>query len=228
MSETLQTFGYISENYKRITENVEKAKSGSTGQVRIMAVTKTVPYEKVNYAISLGIDLIGESRAQEFLQKYSFYTKNCEIHFIGVLQNNKVKYIIDKVSVIQSVDSSKLLSEIDKRAAQNNLVMDLLLEVNIGDEDSKSGIDAVRLFELLAEAEELKNIRTRGLMTIPPIDAKEGVYAAMQRLFCDAKEKVRDSDNFDILSMGMSQDYVTAIKHGANMIRIGSALFGSR
>jgi hypothetical protein len=220
----------ITDNFKRISENIEKARSdfGRKDKVRLMAVTKGVPYEKVNHALGLGIDLLGENRAQEFLQKQPFYSKKVEIHFIGGLQNNKVKYIIDKVSVIQSADSEKLLAEINKRAAAFNLIMDVLIEINIGCEWSKNGIEAGALPELLAQAEPLANVRVRGLMAIPPLDAEEQVYADMQRLFGDAKTRAKQPDTFDILSMGMSGDYVTAIKHGANIIRIGSALFGSR
>jgi len=219
----------ISENYKRISENIEKASDfGRSDKVRLMAVTKNVSHEKVNHALSLGIDLIGENRVQEFLQKEPFYSKKCEIHFIGGLQNNKVKYIIDKVSLIQSADNLKLLTEINKRAVTAKLTMDVLIEVNIGCEYSKNGVEAEELPELLGQAEELENVRTRGLMAIPPIDAEEKIYADMQRLFQEAKSKARQPDMFDTLSMGMSGDYVTAIKHGANIIRIGSALFGSR
>ncbi|MCL2018442.1 MAG: YggS family pyridoxal phosphate-dependent enzyme [Oscillospiraceae bacterium] len=221
---------HISENYTVITENIKNAclTYGRKDKVRLMAVTKSVSHESVNYAISLGIDLIGENRVQEFLQKYPFYAKKCEIHFIGGLQNNKVKYIIDKVSVIQSADSVKLLSEIDKRAASFNLTADVLIEVNIGDESSKHGVRADMLFDLAEQAQEFGNIRLRGLMAIPPFDAKEEVYHKMQRLYLDTRAKVRNSNEFDTLSMGMSGDYITAIKHGANVIRIGSALFGSR
>jgi len=219
----------ISENYKRICESIEKAKSdfGRSDKVRLMAVTKGVSHEKVNHAFSLGIDLVGENRVQEFLQKEPFYSKKCDIHFIGGLQNNKVKYIIDKVSLIQSADNLKLLSEINKRANSAGLTMDVLIEVNIGCEYSKNGVEAEMLPELLVQAEELENVRTRGLMAIPPIDAKEQIYADMQKLYQDAKAQVKQPDSFDILSMGMSGDYITAIKHGANIIRIGSALFGS-
>jgi hypothetical protein len=233
MSQKNENFTEISENFKKITENVNQACSncGRRDEIRIMAVTKGVSYEKVNHAISCGIDLLGENRAQEFLQKEPFYTKNAkkiEIHFIGGLQNNKIKYIIDKVGMIQSIDSIKLASEINKRALAHSLVMDVLLEVNIGDEDSKHGISAESLSELIAQTDELENIRLRGLMAIPPYGAEEQMYADMQRLYNDAKARVKQPDGFDTLSMGMSGDYKVAIKHGANIIRIGSALFGSR
>lgn len=231
-------YNEITENYKIITENVNKAKSdfGINEEIRIMAVTKGIPYEKVNHAISLGIDLLGENRAQEFLQKEPFYAKTTknnekpEIHFIGGLQKNKVKYIIDKVSLIQSVDSEELLAKINRQLAIFNLNIEALIEVNIGSEWSKGGVSPDRLFELLSFAEDIERVRIRGLMAIPPIEAKEQVYADMRELFETAKSQAAKPQvkYFDILSVGMSQDYITAIKHGANLIRIGSALFGGR
>ena len=142
----------IAESYKRIVENIGKAmlRAGRTDNVRLMAVTKTVPYEKVNFAASLGVDLLGENRVQEFLGKYDFYDKNCEIHFIGGLQSNKVKYITDKVSMIHSVDSVKLAAEIDKRALAVGKVIDILIEVNIGREESKGGVLCEELDELVS------------------------------------------------------------------------------
>ncbi|MCL1823309.1 MAG: YggS family pyridoxal phosphate-dependent enzyme [Oscillospiraceae bacterium] len=226
MSEDFKT---IAENYKRITEDVEKTANGR--KVRIMAVTKTVPTEKVNYALSLGIELLGENRAQEFLQKHAFYEKNTkkvEIHFIGGLQNNKVRVIIDKIDMIQSADSVKLLTEIEKQAKARNLNMNVLIEVNIGSEFSKNGIKPDGLSALLVQADEFEHITLRGLMAIPPVNAEEKVYANMQKLYEESKSKVRRPEKFDTLSMGMSGDYRTAIKHGANIIRIGSALFGNR
>jgi hypothetical protein len=226
-------YSEVSENYKRIAEDVERVKAVNNikGSVRIMAVTKGVSPEKVSFAINEGIDLIGENKVQEFLQKEPYYsgiTKKFEIHFIGGLQNNKVKYIIDKVSLVQSADSLKLISEINKRASASGSVMDILLEVNIGEESTKHGVAPDELYELLGQADELRNVRLRGLMAIPPYDAGEEIYAEMNRLFNEAKAKVRLPKEFDTLSMGMSGDYEVAIKHGANIIRIGSALFGSR
>ena len=136
-------------NYTAIKQNIAEAmdKAGRCDTVRIMAVTKTVPCEKINYAESLGIDLLGENRVQEFLGKYENYSEKSEIHFIGGLQKNKVKYIIDKVSMIHSVDSVDLAAEIDRRAGSHGLVKDILLEINIGGEESKGGIAPSELFE---------------------------------------------------------------------------------
>jgi hypothetical protein len=226
----MNDYKYISENYKNIIENVEKAKSdyNINEKIRIMAVTKGVEHEKVNFAVNEGITLLGENKVQEFLQKKQYYPKNCEIHFIGGLQSNKIKYIINQVKLIQSADSVKLITEINKKAATYNLIMDLLLEVNIGQEDTKHGVLKSGLTELIQQAEKLENVRLRGLMAIPPYNAEEKIYAEMNKLYNEAKETVKSSSEFDILSMGMSEDYTVAIKHGANLIRIGSALFGSR
>ena len=218
----------LEDNFKRISHNIENAlvKSGRTDKVRLMAVTKTVPYERVNHAISLGIDLLGENRVQEFMGKYEFYDKKCEIHFIGGLQNNKVKYIIDKVSMIHSVDSMKLADEINKRAAALNRTMDILIEVNIGDEESKGGVALKAAHELADYCSELSNVNLRGYMTIPPPSSDSSQYfAQMQELYLNSRAR---HGGIDILSMGMSNDYEQAVLFGSNIVRIGSALFGSR
>ena len=218
----------LEDNFKRITHNIENAavKAGRNDKVRLMAVTKTVPFERVNHAVSLGIDLLGENRVQEFMGKYEFYYRNCEIHFIGGLQNNKVKYIIDKVSMIHSVDSVRLADEINKRAASLNRTMDILIEVNIGGEESKGGVSHKSVGDLSAYCSELSNVNLRGYMTIPPPSGDSSKYfAQMQELYLSAREKY---DGIDTLSMGMSDDYEQAVLFGSNIVRIGSALFGSR
>lgn len=223
-------FGYIDENLKRIFHNVGEAKAkyrSPDDNIRIMAVTKTVAPEKVNYALSKGLDLIGENRVQEYLSKKDFYD-DAEIHFIGHLQTNKVKYIADSVSVIQSVDSLKLASEINRCAKKIGKVQDILIEVNIGGEESKSGIPADKAEELILQVSELDNINVRGMMTIPPaVDSEEFLYK-MQCLYIDICSKKIDNINMDILSMGMSGDYAPAVKYGSNILRIGRAIFGER
>ena len=218
----------LEDNFKRITHNIENAmsKANRTDKVRFMAVTKTVPTDMVNHAISLGIDLLGENRVQEFMGKYEFYDRNCEIHFIGGLQNNKVKYIIDKVSMIHSVDSVKLAEEINKRAIAVNRTMDILIEVNIGGEESKGGVTVDAAKELSAYCSELSNVNLRGYMTIPPPSGDSSKYfAQIQELYLSFREKY---SSIDTLSMGMSNDYEQAVLFGSNIVRIGSALFGSR
>jgi len=221
----------ISENIKRIRYNVEEAKAKyrkSDETVKIMAVTKTVPYERVNLAVNEGITLLGENRVQEYLEKKDFYDKKAEINFIGHLQSNKIKYIIDSVTLIHSVDSAELAAEIDRRAAKAGKVMNVLIEVNIGGEESKSGVSPGGLRELLYKTSELKSIMVKGLMTIPPIGESEKAFAEMKQLFEDMRSESIGSTRMDILSMGMSADYVSAVKYGSNIVRIGSGIFGSR
>ena len=221
----------ISENIKRIRYDVEEAKAKyrkPDETVRIMAVTKTVPYQRVNAAVNEGITLLGENRVQEYLEKKDFYDKKAEINFIGHLQSNKIKYIIDSVTMIHSVDSVRLASEIDRYAAKSGRCMDVLIEVNIGEEESKSGVLPDRLDELLGGVSELKNIRVKGLMSIPPIGKSEESFERLRRVFDDLKSARYENTEMDILSAGMSADYVSAVKYGSNIVRIGSGIFGSR
>ncbi len=223
---TQTTFEDIRGNYLRICENIEK----SGRDVRLMAVTKTVSPERINYAIGLGISLLGENRVQEYLDKRDSY-KPAEVHFIGGLQTNKVKYIIDKVSMIHSVDNLRLAEEIDRRAGQHGIIMDILAEINIGGEETKGGVPADGASAFCSEVAEFPNIKLRGLMTIPPAGCGESVFAEMQELFERIKvENAHNRENtaFDTLSMGMSGDYEAAIKYGSTIVRIGSGLFGYR
>ena len=189
-----------------------------------MAVTKTVAPEIVNRAVELGVTLLGENRVQEFLSKQDAYDSSAEIHFIGHLQTNKVKYIIEPMTMIQSVDSIKLAQEINRLASAHNKVMDILCEVNIGGEDSKSGIAPDGLAELLEAAASMENLRVRGLMTIPPPASGDIFLGRMEELY----HKVKDSYSMDVLSMGMTHDYADAVRHGSTLVRIGTGLFGAR
>ena len=228
---THTSFEEIRVNYLRICDDISKASAsaGRKDKPRIMAVTKTVAPERINYAIGLGIDLLGENRVQEYMDKRESYSE-AEVHFIGSLQTNKVKYIIDKVSMIHSVDNVRLAAEIDRRAEQHGLVMDILTEINIGEEETKSGVSVQNANAFCGEIAEFKNIRLRGLMCIPPPGCPESVFASMQELFEKIKSDLKNRENirFDTLSMGMSGDYTAAAKYGATIVRIGSALFGYR
>ena len=224
-------------NLSVITQNISEAydKYRNDGtKVDIMAVTKTVPAEVVNWIFDWGLDLMGENRVQEYLSKKDLYSKTTEngsaprIHFIGHLQTNKVKYIINEMDMIQSVDSVKLAHEIDRLAKANNKVMDILCEVNIGGEESKSGIAPDKLDELLEEAAAMENINIRGLMTIPPPVDSDSFLGRMGELFNKLKTENRQGVNMDILSMGMTHDYADAVKYGSTLVRIGSGLFGAR
>ena len=218
---------YVSDNLAAIRESIAEAadKCGrSTEEIRIMAVTKTVAPEIVNRAVELGVTLLGENRVQEFLSKQDAYDRSAEVHFIGHLQTNKVKYIIEPMSMIQSVDSVKLAAEINRLASAHNKIMDILCEVNIGGEDSKSGIAPDGLAELLEAAASMENLRVRGLMTIPPPASGDIFLGRMEELF----HKVKDSYSMDVLSMGMTHDYADAVRHGSTLVRIGTGLFGAR
>lgn len=224
-------FGCVNDNLAAIRGNIAEAadKCGrSPEDVRIMAVTKTVAPEAVNRAVELGVGLLGENRVQEFLSKQDAYDSSAEIHFIGHLQTNKVKYIIEPMSMIQSVDSVKLAQEINRLASAHNKTMDILCEVNIGGEDSKSGIAPDSITELLEAAASMENLRVRGLMTIPPPASGDIFLGRMEELF----HKVRDMNirgvSMDVLSMGMTHDYTDAVKHGSTLVRIGTGLFGAR
>lgn len=226
----------VEENYKAVKFNVEEAaiKAGRNPEdVRLMAVTKTVESPYINRAIELGANLIGENRVQEYLGKREeLKLDGVEKHLIGHLQTNKVKYIVGEVDMIESVDSLKLASEIDRLSQKKGIISDVLVEVNVGREDSKSGIYAEQLEELIYEIAELQGVRIQGLMTIPPIcDSDSEVrkyFESMYKSFIDIRDKKIDNVNMNILSMGMSGDYEAAIASGSNIVRVGSAIFGAR
>ena len=223
-------YSYVDENLKLIRENVGEAaeKCGRKAEdIRIMAVTKTVAPEIVNHAIELGLDLLGENRVQEYLSKAEAYSP-AEVHFIGGLQTNKVKYIIESVSMIQSVDSLKLGTEIDRLATKHGRVMDILCEVNIGGEESKGGVAPDKLRELIAQLAQLKNIRIKGLMTIPPPSQSDVFLGRMQELYNDLRDNKIEGADMQVLSMGMTHDYAEAVKYGSTLVRIGTGLFGAR
>ncbi len=231
-----ERFNAVSENYKIIVNNISNAAAKSGRDVKditLLAATKTVPAEVINYAIDLGVNCIGENRVQEFLSKYSdLNLNNVNTHFIGHLQTNKVKQIISKVDMIESVDSLKLAKEISLHSVRENVKTNILIEVNIGREENKSGVYIENLIELLKNIANLDNINVKGLMAIPPKcdnnkDLQE-YFSKMHEIFVDIRDKSIDNISMDVLSMGMSNDYIEAIIHGANIIRIGSALFGNR
>lgn len=229
-------FSDIEYNIEKIKERIGNAaiKSGrNESDVKLMAVSKTVEPIFINHAIEMGIDLIGENKVQEFLSKKPHLKlENCEAHLIGHLQTNKVRQIVSEVSMIQSVDSIKLAKEIAKRSESTGIITDCLIEVNIGGEESKTGIDESQLFEMIHEISEMNAIRVKGLMTIPPICEDESLlnkyFSKMNRIFIDIKGKKLDNVDMSILSMGMSSDYETAILNGSTLVRVGTALFGHR
>ena len=224
----------VSENLRIVNEKITAAaeKSGrKRSDILLVAVTKTHSPDIMNEAIRAGVTDIGENKVQEILRKYDS-VKPVKWHLIGHLQSNKVKYIIDKVAMIHSVDSVHLMDEIERQAEKKNLSMDILIQVNISGEESKFGINPEDVYEMLEHASKLKHVRVRGLMTIlPKDDNKMNLrlhFVNIKRLSLDISEKKYDNICMDYLSMGMSGDFEDAIMEGSNMVRIGSAIFGER
>lgn len=225
----------IFENIKEIQHNIALAaqKSGHRAEdILLLAVTKTVAPERIREAIACGIKSIGENKAQELVSKYEVLGKELDYHFIGHLQSNKVKYIADKVSLIHSVDSYSLAQEINKQAKKLNKVINILIEINIGGESSKSGIKPNEAEELFKKISAFEGIKVKGLMTIPPfsqnLEETRQYFKRMFELFIDIRQKKLDNVSMDFLSMGMSMDYTLAIEEGSNIVRIGSSIFGER
>ncbi len=219
-----------------IADNIKSLKKETALiNVTLIAVSKTKPADDVMEAYNAGQRLFGENIVQELVEKYEQLPKDIQWHLIGHLQSNKVKYIASFVSMIQSVDSLKLLQEINKHAEKNNRIIDCLLQIHIADEETKFGLDFDEAIELLRADEfaELKNIRVRGLMGIATnTDNEKQVkeeYYELKTFFDGIKQSFFRKDNaFDTLSMGMSADYKIAIEQGSNMVRLGSTIFGQR
>lgn len=226
----------VADNLRQIRENIRQVcfEAGRPeGSVRLLAVTKTVDPERINAAIRLGVGQIGENRVQEYLKKKdALELSDVEVHLIGHLQTNKVKQIVGQVDMIESVDSLKLATAISNRSQELGIVTPILVEVNIGGEEAKSGVAPTELTELLENIATLSGVSVRGLMTIPPIltteEEKRAIFSKMYQLFVDIREKKLDNISMQELSMGMSGDYREAILEGATIVRIGSALFGDR
>ena len=217
-----QRFSDIEHNLDVIRERISQAalKSGrNPEEITLMAVTKTVDPIFINHAIEYGINLIGENKVQEFLSKEEYlHTDTCKAHLIGHLQTNKVRQIVGKVDMIQSVDSIKLAREIEKQSVNKNVVTNCL-------------IDSALLEDTIYQISEMKNIRIKGLMTIPPICEEKELnryFSKMHKMFVDIKGKKIDNVSMDILSMGMSSDYESAILNGSNLVRVGTSIFGQR
>jgi len=226
----------IAENIKNVRSLIAEAaiKSGrAPDDITLVAVTKTKPVDDIKQAIAADVDAVGENRVQEMLEKRSLGAyQGAPLHFIGHLQSNKVSKIVGVCDLIESVSSKTLVELIGKKATSLGIVQDILIEVNIGREPQKSGVMPEQTEELLAFASSTEGIRVLGLMTIPPIINKKvtncNYYDTMFKLFVDMRAKKYDNVSVRLLSMGMSDSYIDAIHAGANMVRIGSALFGER
>ena len=231
-----QTKLRIEENLAAVRAAIEKAAKEAgrdPDEILLLAATKTVPVEQINYAAERGLTDIGENKVQELLAKYDGYDKEkLRIHFIGRLQKNKVKYIVDKVCLIHSLDSIPLAEEIEKQAAKRGITMDVLVEVNSGREENKGGVLPEELPAFLADLRRFPHVRLRGLMTIGPNLEEKSAYIKYFRetyqIFLDIFEKKPHNKEGVILSMGMSDSFEQAICCGSSLVRIGSAIFGKR
>ena len=217
----------IVNNYDETLREVSRL---SVGKATLVLASKTVPQETLSAlaAVRKGV-IYGENRVQELLSKY-FTAEGLTWHFIGRLQTNKVKYIVDKVSMIQSVDSLRLAEEIERRSAKIDKVMDVLIEVNVGGEESKGGVPAKECLSLAERIGEMPHLRLCGLMSVLPIADEatlDPLYGQLRDLFKELKA-IDKGGNVRYLSAGMSGDYPVALRHGSNMVRIGSAVFGAR
>ena len=223
----------IAENIRTIRANIAEALHGEDRAVYLVAATKMNDADRVRAAIAAGVDACGENKVQEFLEKDALGAYDgCPKHFIGHLQSNKVNKVVGRVDLIQSVDSEALLTRIERRAAELGCVQDILIEISVAGEAQKSGIPPEALSALLACASRCGHIRVRGLMCVPPVLAPGGsnapYFSLMRQLFVDNRCKKYDNIFMDFLSMGMTDDYPDAVAAGANMVRIGSAIFGRR
>ncbi len=214
-----------------IAENITLIKSKIPKETNLIAVSKTRNIEEIKEAVDYGIRDFGENKVQELLDKIDSFDSSVRWHLIGHLQTNKVKYIVGKVHLIQSLDSVKLLNEIEKRYAGNNLVANVLIQINIGREDSKTGIYEENLPELLEEIEKCKNVKVMGIMAVIPKGTFEEnctYYKKTKDIWETLKEKSYTNISMKYLSMGMTHDYMAALCEGSNMIRIGEGIFGKR
>lgn len=225
----------LKENLTSVENQIQNAceRSGRDRKdVTLIAVSKTKPVETLEEAYNLGVRVFGENKVQELADKYEVLPKDIHWHMIGHLQRNKVKYIIDKVDLIHSVDSVRLAETIEKEAAKHNLTANILIEVNVAKEESKFGIMPEELDEFIEKITGFSHIQVKGLMTIAPFveDPEENrpIFARLRKLSVDIAAKNVDNITMSILSMGMTNDYQVAIEEGATMVRVGTGIFGAR
>ena len=204
----------------------------SEKEITLIAVSKTKPVSMLQEVYDLGVRDFGENKVQEIMEKYALLPSDIRWHMIGHLQRNKVKYIIDKVSLIHSVDSLRLAEEIDKEAKKHQLIMPILIQVNIAEEESKFGLSSLELLEEIKKISRLSHIRVKGLMTVAPFvengEDNRKYFKLIKQLSVDIMNENIDNVCMDIISMGMTGDYQTAIEEGSTMVRVGTAIFGER
>ena len=222
----------IDDILKRVGNACKKA-GRNPGDITVVAVSKTVDYQRAKEAVEAGINNLGENRVQELVKKYEdMKDTDAKWHMIGHLQKNKVKYIIDKTVLIHSVESLELAEEINKRANKNNLIADILIELNIGEEESKFGITEERVYDFINSMDKFDNIRVLGLMTVAPFcenpEDVRWVFKKMKNIYDKVSTMKLQNVQMKYLSMGMTNDFEIAIEEGSNIIRIGTAIFGAR
>ena len=225
----------IAENIYDVKKRIEKAceRSGrNVEEVTLVAVSKTKPIERLEEAYAAGARFFGENKVQELVDKWEIMPKDINWQMIGHLQTNKVKYIIDKVDLIHSVDSVRLVEVIDKEAAKKGVIANILLEVNVAKEESKFGLMPEEVMDFIDEVVRFQNIRVHGLMTIAPFvddpEMNREHFANLHQLFVDIRKKKVNNVTMNVLSMGMTGDYEVAIEEGATMVRVGTGIFGVR
>lgn len=225
----------LKENLQEVERRIQAAcdRAGrERSEVTLIPVSKTKPVSMLREAYDLGVRVFGENKVQEIRDKYEALPKDIDWHMIGHLQTNKVKYIVDKVKLIHSVDSLKLVEVIEKEAEKHNRIVDILLEVNVAEETSKFGLKTSEVLPLTEKIEKYPHINMRGLMTIAPFvenpEKNRTIFADLHKLYVDIKSKNIDNGNVSILSMGMTNDYEVAIEEGATMVRVGTGIFGAR
>ncbi|MFR5264105.1 YggS family pyridoxal phosphate-dependent enzyme [Clostridium sp.] len=214
-----------------INENIAKTLKTIKEGVTLIAVSKTKPIEMLEEAYKTGIRDFGENKVQELCEKYDEFHKDVRWHLLGHLQRNKVKYIVGKVNLIHSVDSIELIREIEKRYKKENLIADILIQINIGRETQKYGVLEENIYDIMEEVKSCDNVKVKGLMAIIPKGNKEenkAYFDKMYNIFKELKNKQFNNVSMDILSMGMTHDYLEAIEAGSNMVRIGEGIFGKR
>ena len=225
----------VAENLAQVQKNIEESCGNvnrDPGEVTLIAVSKTKPVEMLREAYDAGARVFGENKVQEIVDKYDHMPSDVKWHMIGHLQRNKVKYIVDKVAMIHSVDSFRLAETIEKEAAKKNVTVPILIEVNVAQEESKYGLKPEEVLPFIEEIADFSHIQIKGLMTIAPYveNAEENreIFRELKKLSVDIAAKNINNVTMSVLSMGMTGDYMVAIEEGATMVRVGTGIFGER
>ena len=225
----------VTKNYNDIKQQVietARACGRNPEEITLIAVSKTKPLSDIEELIKIGVVDFGENKVQELCNKYENVSKPVKFHLIGHLQTNKVKYVVDKAKLIHSVDSMRLAKEIQKEAEKKNIIVPILVEVNIAEEESKYGLKENEVIPFVEEIAKFPNIQVNGLMTIAPFvenpENNRNYFRRLKQLSLDINSKNIDNINMNVLSMGMTNDYKVAIEEGATMVRVGTAIFGTR